>query len=138
MTQPKAFPLGDILTITTDTFVAQHVGAIYELLSFMTGEIVMTHQIPRLSGECAPCLLEQHPDLADVRTPPEWEQSDVTREDVDAWLAEQITRYGETRDVTPLAPEDHTHIDPLTEMEAMKPGGVIPVVLAPSASKEDR
>jgi hypothetical protein len=126
VTDPRPFHLGDVLTITTGKFMAPRgVEALYDLLGFMTGESLFTHQLIRAGDECAPRLLEQHPDLADVHTPPEWEQGDVTREDVEAWLAEQVARYGETRDVAPLAPEDHTHIDPITEMQRYKPGGFV-------------
>lgn len=129
MTSPRPFHLGDILTVTTGKFVAlRGVEALYDLLGFMTGESPFTHQIPRVSEECAPRLLEQHPELADVRTPPEWEQTDVTREDVEVWLAQQVARFGETLPVTPMPPEEHTNIDPITEMRAMAPHLEITVI----------
>ncbi len=114
----KWFHLGDILTVTTGKFMAPRgVGALYDLLGFMAGESLSTHQLPRVSDECAPRLLEQHPQLAKVQTPPVWEQGDVAREDVEKWLAQQVARFGETLPVAPMSPEDHTSIDPITEMQ---------------------
>lgn len=129
--QTRPFHLGDILSITTEVFVAPRgVEALYDLLGYMTGESLFTHQLTRAADECAPRLLEQHPDLADVRTPPEWEEQErPALEAVQGWLAEQVARFGETRDVAPLPAEDHASIDPLVELERVKPGGVIPVVL---------
>ncbi|WP_433330055.1 hypothetical protein [Spirillospora sp. CA-294931] len=124
----RPFHLGDILTITTGILMAPRgVEVLYDLLGFMTGETLLTHELVRAADECAPCLLEQHPDLADITTPPEWKDGDVAREAVEAWLAEAVAHHGETRDVAPLAAEHRTHVDPLIEMERVKPGGAIVV-----------
>jgi hypothetical protein len=133
--QTRPFHLGDILSVTTGTFMAPRgVEALYDLLGFMTGDTLFTHQLPRAADECAPRLLEQHPDLAEVQVP-DW-QDGVDRTVVEAWLAEQVGRYGETRDVAPLVAEDHTHIDPIVEAERFKPGGLILPVALPD--EEDR
>lgn len=126
--QSRAFHLGDILTITTGIFMAPRgVDALYDLLGFMTGDSLFTHQLSRAAGECASRLLGQHPDLADVKAPPEWEHGDVARETVEAWLAEQVARFGETREVAPMVAEDHTSVDPVAELESMMPGRVVVV-----------
>jgi hypothetical protein len=70
----------------------------------------------RAGDESAPRLLEQHPDLAGIRVPVEWSDGEVSPATVMAWLDEQVAAYGETRDVAPMAAEDHTLIDPITEM----------------------
>lgn len=117
--ETRRFHLGDILTVTTDKFLAvKGVDGVYDLLGFMTGDSVATHQWPRLSDECAPRLLEQHPELAQIVVP-DWPER-VAPGTVWAWLAEQTARYGETLPVTPLAAVDHTSIDPITELIAMR------------------
>lgn len=123
MTSPepevRTFHLGDILTVTTDKFLAVNgVGGVYDLLGFMTGESIATHQWPRVSDECAPRLLEQHPQLAEVVVP-EWPER-VAPGTVWQWLADQTALYGETLPVVPLSPVDHTSIDPITELIAMR------------------
>lgn len=118
----REFHLGDILSVTTGLLVSpSHIGGVYDILNWMTGDNLFTHQLPRAAEECKPELLRQHPDLAKV----------VTRElhgeaEVAAWLTEQVAIYGEYLEVTPLAPEDHTRIGPLTELQMMRPG--MPIV----------
>ena len=121
----RTFHLGDVLTVTTGRLVApRHMDAVYELLDFMTGDTLFTHQLPRAATECAPELLRQHPDLGNVLVPEEF--TDATH--VNEWLAEQVERFGQTREVAPLPPGDHTHINPLTELSTMSPGKPVIVV----------
>lgn len=77
----------------------------------------MTHQLPRVSRECAPSLREQFPDLAAVEVPEDLEGEAA----VMSWLSGIVAQYGETRAVRPLDPEDHTRINPITEMRMMRP-----------------
>lgn len=124
----RQFHLGDILTITTGLLVSpRHVDGIYDILNFMTGDNLFTHQLPRAMDECCPALLVQHPQLRAVSTPEEFEG----KEHVDRWLAEQVAQYGEQLPVTPLDPGDHTRIDPIAElrMKGVPPERIIPVVI---------
>lgn len=123
----KRFHLGDVLSITTGRLVAPgHVGAVYDLLSFMTGDNLFTHQLARAADECEPDLLRQHPQLAEIELPEQFEDEDH----VETWLAEQAARYGEHLDVIPLARGDHTDIDPLQELAMNHPHlEVVPVVI---------
>jgi hypothetical protein len=129
----KEFHLGDILSITTERLVSpRRIGGVYDILNWMTGENLMTHQLPRASRECGGPLLAQHPDLAAVPVPDQFGDGsgESARLAVETWLAEQVAVYGETREVTPLHPDDHTHIDPLTEIAIVAPHmQVIPVIL---------
>lgn len=50
---------------------------------------------------------------------------------VDRWLAEQVAIYGETREVRPLSDDEHTRIDPFTEMRTIKPDAEIITVAVP-------
>lgn len=118
MPKPKTFHLGDILSITTGCLVSpRHIDGVYDILNHMTGDNLFTHQLPRAADECKPHLLAQHPDLANVEVPDEFDGKDHVYE----WLAEQVRIFGEYRDVVPLADTDHTRIDPVAEMRMMRP-----------------
>lgn len=112
----REFHLGDVLSVTTGFLVAPRgMEAMYDLLSFMTGDSLFTHQLPRACDECAPDLLRQHPKLAEVEVPAKFADEAHAL----AWLAEQVAVFGERLDVAPLAEADHTRIDPLTELASM-------------------
>jgi len=136
MPETRDFPLGDILTITTERLLARGgISAVYEILNWMTGDNLYTHQLPRAAQECAPHLLKQHPDLAAV-TVPEFGGDERA---VWAWLDEQVRRFGETRPVARLNPDDHTSIDPLTELRMIAPNApVIGVEIQPTTEEPAR
>lgn len=124
----RTFPLGDILSVTTGLLVAPRgIEALYELLDYMTGDQLFTHQLPRASRECKPELLRQHPALAEVVVPDNFDGE----EHIWRWLAEQMDRYGDELLVAPLPAVDHTYVDPIAELRMLKPDGqIIPVVVA--------
>lgn len=108
----KQFHLGDVLTITTGNLVSpRHIQGVYEILNFMTGDNLYTHQLPRARRECRGPLLEQFPQLAEV------DASGVDQNNWRDWLAEQVDKYGEYLWVATLT--EYTHIDPLLELETM-------------------
>src|SRR6266498_4712205 len=124
----RTFHLGDILTITTGRLVSpRHVAGIYDILDFMTGDNLFTHQLPRAMDECQPALLRQHPQLATIDVPEEFDG----KEHVSQWLATWIAHFGEELPVEPLDPADHTHIHPLAELglQGVPPERIIPVVI---------
>ncbi|MBM0239369.1 hypothetical protein JNW88_23520 [Micromonospora sp. ATA32] len=124
------FHLGDILTVTTDKFVAPDgIGGVYRILNHMTGDNLFTHQLPRAATECKPELLRQHPDLAEIVPPAKFEnEAHVWR-----WLAEQTDRYGTHREVQPMPAGDHTRIDPLDELAMNHPDVRVISVEVPGA-----
>jgi hypothetical protein len=139
VTATRTFHLGDILTITTGRLVSpRHMDGIYDILDWMTGDSLFTHQLPRACDECQGPLLAQHPDLAAI-IPPETfgdGSKDSAEGVVDRWLAEQVAVYGETREVAPIAAENHAHIDPIAELRTMiRPDAeIIGVVIPDGAS----
>ena len=97
----RDFHLGDILSVTTGRLVSpRHMEGVYDILNFMTGNNLFTHQLPRAGREMAPRLLAQHPDLREVTG------DDVTPENHAEWLERQVAKYGETR---PVRPEHQFH-----------------------------
>jgi hypothetical protein len=122
----KTFELGDVLSITTGHLVSRrHIDGIYDILNYMTGDNLFTHQLPRAMDECKPFLLAQHPELADVTV------ADVHgRDEVYAWLDKQEAKFGALIDVEPVPTEDHTYIDPISELRMMRPDAEIISVVA--------
>jgi hypothetical protein len=114
----KTFHIGDILSVTTERLVSpRHIDGVYDILNWMTGDSLFTHQLPRAAGECAPSLRAQFPDLAAITLLPDFNGS---KADVERWLGQQVAVYGETREVAPLAVGQHALIDPITELVQMR------------------
>lgn len=126
----KRFHIGDVLSITTGRLVSpRHMEGLYDILNYMAGDHLSTHQLPRVGDECRPHLLAQHPDLEDV------DASGVNEKNLQAWLKQQSEKYGETLPVKPLNPGEHRFIDPFQEAIDLKGPehvGVIVVKEAPS------
>jgi hypothetical protein len=131
----KTFHLGDILSVTTSRLLSpRHMDGVYDILNWMTGDSLFTRQLPRAARECAPRLLGQHPDLAGAVPPEEFGSDDdpgSVKAAVDRWLAEQVARFGEYREVAPLADGDHTVIDPVAEMRMINPDAEVITVEIP-------
>ena len=93
----------------------------------MTGDSLFTHQLPRGMDECAPSLRLQHPDLGAVEVP-EFDSEAAVWE----WLAQQVDRFGAARQVRPLGADEHTRMDPLTELHKMAPHAEVITVVVPA------
>lgn len=126
----REFHIGDILSVTTGVLLSPtHMSGVYEILNYMTGDNLFTHQLRRACHECAPTLRDEHPDLAAIKVPDFVDAGDWER-----WLAEQVTKFGATRPVRPLTAADHTRIGPIEELHLMGLGAkVIPVVIGEPA-----
>ncbi len=121
----KEFPTGDVLSIVTGYLVTPNgIGAVYEVLNWMTGESVYTHQIPRISKEARAVVLVAHPELAEACA----EAKQVTRENWQQWLAIWTARYGEKIAVPKFTADEHKRIDPISELAEKVPPEKIIVV----------
>lgn len=108
----RKFHLGDILSITTGKLVSpKGMDGIYGILNYMSGDDLFTHQLPRVSDECKPKILEQHPQLSEVDASP------VNLENYQQWLAEQVAKYGEYLEIQPLSRGSHEYKNPIEELE---------------------
>ncbi|MFI7131592.1 hypothetical protein ACIBQ1_38360 [Nonomuraea sp. NPDC050153] len=122
MTETRDFHIGDILSGASHVLVSPtRFDGLYQILNWMTGDNLFTHQLPRAAEECTPSLLAQHPDLAEVDVPKSFED-EATYE---AWMTEQVALYGEIRPVAPLEAVDHTRIDPVDEARMRRPDATI-------------
>jgi hypothetical protein len=127
----KTYGIGAILSVTGDALMCD-LGDLYGILGWLTGEDLMTHQLPRASREAEDFLREQFPDLASIEVPvwidtPGWGgmDNDQKRGVIEAWLIRLGDVIGHTREVPRLPEQDHTHIDPLAELRMIRPDAPI-------------
>jgi hypothetical protein len=126
----RDFHIGDVLSVTTGKLVSpRHVDGLYDLLGYMTGESLMTHQLPRASDQCRPEILRQHPDLERVEVP-ETVKDEAT---CLSWLLGISLLTGETRSIAPLI--GHVGQDPIEE--ACDLVGTEKVWVFPEASNQE-
>lgn len=89
-TETRDFDLADILSVTTELLLShRHVDGLYDLMGFMTGESLFTHQLPRACEPCSNELLKQMPWLAELRPP-----RDVSKADLFGWLTRMEQEHG--------------------------------------------
>lgn len=107
----REFHIGDILSITTGHLVSpRHIDGIYDILNFMTGDNLFTHQLPRAVNECTPFLLQQHPQLESV------DASSVNEDNLEYWLFEQAAKFGPTLLIETLPEGAHCFRNPIDEL----------------------
>jgi len=123
MKMTREFSTCDVLSTVTGVLIGP-IGGVYEVLSWMTGEDVFTHQIPRIGKEAVSVLIERHPllqqaiDEAKLVTPENWQEWRQTWED----------RYGLTIAVPKFDEDSHERIDPISELaEKLEPNRIIVV-----------
>lgn len=103
----RRFPLHQVLMVTTGILLGE-MKEVYEILSYMTGGSVWTHQIDRAIEASVSAILSQHPVLASV------DASDCNTENVWDWLDKQQEKYPAEFELEPLA--DYEHRDPVEEL----------------------
>ncbi len=120
----RDFHPGTVLSVTTGRLLSPDgIGGLYEILNWMTGDNLFTHQLIRASQECQEPLLAQHPALRDVTIP-----DDPGPDGWDAFIEGLAVTYGSTLAVAPLDPKDHTVVDPIAELKMMRPD-IDPIVV---------
>jgi hypothetical protein len=85
---------------------------VYEVLNFLTGDNLFTHQLPRAGKVCRIPVFKQHPFLKDIDVsdinPTNWEQK----------LADLKAKHPKEIELEPIA--NWTHLNPIEEMIDMK------------------
>lgn len=132
----RSFHLGDLVSVVTGRLVSpNHIGGVYDVCDFITGEQHMTHQLPRACDAVKPWLFEQLPWLADITVPEFDIPSGASREDsmriVLDWLAGPAAQYGEQHEVKPLPFGAYVGREPIAELREMAPHAQIIAVEAP-------
>jgi hypothetical protein len=114
----KDFPTLDVLSTVTGRLMAESgIGGVYEVLNFMTGESVFTHQIPRIGREATKVMVARQPALAQAVE----EADQVNPENWREWAATWLDRYGPTITVPRMNVDEHESIDPLSELAEKVP-----------------
>lgn len=118
----REFDLGDVLTVTTGILMSpRHMDGVYDILNYMTGDNLMTHQLPRACDQVKPTILEQHPTLVAATL------SAMKPDQVPVILAGLKRIYGETLPLTPMT--NYRGQDPIEELRAMTDKPIIPIVV---------
>lgn len=129
----KSFHISDVLSVITGRLVSsRHMAGVYEILNFLTGDDLFTHQLPRAERECEPWLRSQFPSLMrdSLGMPAMLAVMDerlraAKREECEKvvadWVDEVRTslKLPEMLVVYELGAEMHTRIDPMEELRAM-------------------
>lgn len=130
----KLFHISDVLSVTTGHLVSSRgMEGVYDILNFLTGDDLYTHQLPRAMRECEPWLRTQFPrlmrddpltaavlkalDAAIQETPRDGHAAVVAR------FVEFIRdkqKFPEQVPVYEMGADMHTHIDPAEEAKAMR------------------
>lgn len=134
--ETKRFGLRTILTSTTGFLLTESdspddngIGKLHELLEWMTGDSVFTHQLPRVNEPCAMALIEWFPELAKINSFNDDLSSGfamVTDPDkaakIEALICQWMERFKEEcgakefYDVPRLTPGLVKHVDPIQEL----------------------
>ena len=105
---PKAFDLGDILSITDGRLVSPRLmEGVYDILNFMTGDNLTTIGLMSAMPPCRDALLEQHPQLAPVSE----DETELGPSTFRAWLDGWKAKLGDSLPVTPLASWEKRTLD---------------------------
>lgn len=113
------FDMATILTVICKRLYAPSIKNLYEILNYMTGDKVFTHQLIRIADEMTPVILAQYPDLQELV---ETEKETVTEENFKEFLTDAIQKYGNEFPIIPCGLFEHKVIDPQEEMEQMMKG----------------
>lgn len=110
----RKFHIGDVLSVITNKILPPNgIGGLYNILNYMTGTSVFTHQLPRACEVCKPYILQQHPQLKEV------DASEVTPENCLEWCMEQAQKFGLYLEISPLPKGVFQRKDPYTELVEM-------------------
>jgi allophanate hydrolase subunit 1 len=131
----KTFHISDVLSITTGRLVSsRHIDGIYDILNFLTGDNLYTHQLPRAMRECKPWLRSQFPSIMedspiitkllpvlDAKITNADKQKDRVQAACEQWvkMVQTEANLPEIVVVYEMGAEMHTHIDPVEEAQAM-------------------
>ena len=130
----KQFHIGDVLSVTTPYLLSpKHIGGVYEILNFLTGDSLYTHQLGRACEEVEPWLRTQFPQLmADEPTMAqmlavfqdtlEAAPTAAYKEHICTDFVEQVReRFGlpVMLPVYEMGEDMHLHIDPVEELKSM-------------------
>lgn len=119
----KNFKTEDVMSVITGRLIGD-IGGVYEVLNWMTGESLFTHQLPRVGREALPVIVAMHPHLQQAVD----EATQVTPENYKTWKQAWDDRYGSEIAVPKFSAENHERIDFLSELvEKVHPDKIVVV-----------
>lgn len=123
----REFHIGDILSASHGRLLSpRHMEGVYDVLGYMAGESLYTHQLPRIAREAEPVLRHSLPFLNEIEVP-----AFTSKEDIETWLADIAVKYGDTHPVPILSKDEHERIDPMSELaEMVHPDKIITVKIS--------
>lgn len=113
---PKEFPTEAVISAATGMLICPF-DKVHEVCTYMAGEPVWTHQLPRVGREVEATLKQRHPELAQTFAEAEGITPDNWQEFRDRFIA----RHGATLTVAPMSEDQHQGIDPVSELAEMVP-----------------
>jgi cytochrome c len=125
VSEERTFELLDVISATSGYLVTDKgIGAVYDVLNFMTGESIYTHQIPRVSREARAAILVYHPWLAEVFE----ESKSVTKDNWREFATKWESEHGIGITVRQMTVHEHERIDPRSELvEMVHPSRIIEI-----------
>ena len=124
----KEFDLGAILNITTKRLFTS-MEDVYEVLNYLTGDSIYTHQLSRVMPIAKAYVLSLHPELTGVGDTVEINSFD----DAKAFIKEQKKVFGNKLPLSPMGKTDgYSYVDPIEEAIDMTSEKTNKIVLIPS------
>lgn len=114
----KDLPTLHVLSVVTGRNMEDRgIGGVYEVLNWMTGESLFTHQLPRVCREASPVLLAALPQLQAAVDDAEALFTDpkVDEQAFNEYRVRWVQKLGEMLPVPKLNHTQHERIDPLSE-----------------------
>ena len=94
------FHIGDVVSVTTGKLLSpRKMEGIYEILDFLTGDSLYTHELPFASKFTKPYLLSQHPELSEIN------KDEINTENYKEKLDALVAEYGEYLEITNISDE---------------------------------
>lgn len=108
---------GQVITVATGR-LACSMGEVYEALNGLTGDELMTHQLPRANDFAEPHVKEACPWVVDIGEFPDLDEVSDKGAVVESWLAKISEEHGDSHEVPDLS-GFWIHFDPLDEIVAI-------------------
>jgi hypothetical protein len=118
-TSTREFPIGAVLSVVGGKLLCE-MGEIYEIMGFLLGQPVWTHQLVTYHDICKAEIVAQHPQLKD------YEDSACNRENFREFLETQTVKYGDILPIQPIAKVPQ--LDPVKDLLDMVPAEKVIVI----------
>jgi len=98
MSKSRQFDLGTILSVTNDTLLTD-IENVYDILNFLTGENLLTHQIPIATAIASKYILGVYPRLGEMYIA---DGLITSTADAKSFLDGQKVKYGKKLRLSPI------------------------------------